>query len=286
MTARDIVAGNSTYSPDALPLLGVEPEDTFAFAECIGCGFLYAAEEPAPEFLAALYTRVISGERASVESRRPQWVAHQLALAASLLARFTDPVTILDYGCGYGTILRALNSPSVRCVGFEPSETVLASLTEQGLDASSDLEAIRKRGPYDGVILSDVLEHMPRPRQVLADCASMVRAGGWIAVSVPDFSLRRRKTVLDDLRRGACAARDLNPWEHLNYSSPGGLEAMLDEAGFAVDANSTADFGLRSGHGGVRRWGNGIKSALRLLRFSVRPRAMTTTLLGQRRSAV
>ena len=283
LTARQIIVGNGTYSPDSLDILQVQGDDRFAFAECAGCGFLFAAEEPSASFLTALYARAIDGERARNESQRPQWVAHQFQLAAPLLARFSTPVTILDYGCGYGTLLRALSGPAVRSIGFEPSETVVRNLVAQGLDASSDLESVRRRGPYDGIILSDVLEHVPRPRQVLEDCHGMLRDDGWIAVSVPDFSPRRRNAVLSEVRRGASAPNDFNPWEHLNYFSPRALSAMLNNAGFAVDPFSSADFGLRN-EAGIRRWGNAIKAAIRLLQFAARPKAMTTAIVAQRKS--
>ena len=283
LTARQIVDGNTTYRPDSLDILQVRAGDPFAFAECNDCGFLFAAEEPSESFLTALYTRVIDGERARKESQRPQWVAHQLALAARLLAKFADPVTVLDYGCGYGTLLRALRGPAVRSVGFEPSETVVLDLVAQGLDASADLESIRRRGPYDGIILSDVLEHVPRPRQVLEDCHGMLRDEGWIAVSVPNYSTVWRNEVVRAVRSGAGAPADFNPWEHLNYFSPQELSAMLNDAGFTADAFSGADFGLRN-ETGLRGWGNAIKAALRLFQFAAHPQAMTTSVVAQRKS--
>jgi len=111
----------------------------------------------------------------------------------------------------------------------------------------------------------------------------MLRDDGWIAVSVPDFSPRRRNAVLSEVRRGASAPNDFNPWEHLNYFSPRALSAMLNNAGFAVDPFSSADFGLRN-EAGIRRWGNAIKAAIRLLQFAARPKAMTTAIVAQRKS--
>jgi 2-polyprenyl-3-methyl-5-hydroxy-6-metoxy-1,4-benzoquinol methylase len=285
MTAAQVVAGNDTYADDALELLGIRGEERYHFAACERCGFLYALDLPDEPFLHQLYARVIRGDRARVESQSPSWVSHQLALAARLLSRLGTSVTVLDYGCGYGTIVRALQSPSIQCVGFEPSPTVLAALQQEGLDATGDLAAITARAPFDGIVLSDVLEHVPEPREVLSFCAGLLRPEGWLIVSVPDFGLRRRAAILRDLGRGRPVTRELNPWEHLNYFTPDALAAMLRAAGLDMAAEPLPAFGFRAETSGPRRVLNAGRSALRLLRFAASPGPSSTTLLAQRPAA-
>jgi SAM-dependent methyltransferase len=239
---------------------------------------------PDDAFLRVLYDEVIDPPKASFESQSPGWVAHQLRLAALILERFTDAreVHLLDYGCGYGTLVRTLNGPRVHCKGYEPSPSVVTRVREAGLDVTASLAEVEETAPFDGIILSDVLEHVPEPRAVLAKCRSLLKPGGWLVANVPDFAERRASAILDDLRRGLPAPPDLNPWEHLNYYTPASLARIVESAGFRVDPAANADFGFRPGERGRRAWLNAVKSALRVVRFLRRPQATTTTILASR----
>jgi SAM-dependent methyltransferase len=278
VTARAIVDGNTTYRATALDLLGVSAADSFSIARCTRCGFVYALDAPNDAFLATLYRDVIDDTVARVESQSPSWTAHQLRLASLVVAAVGDAplVRVLDFGCGYGTIVRALDGPRIEAFGFEPA----APIDDPRVFAS--LDDVRGRGPFDAVILSDVLEHLADPLDALHTCRALLRPHGWLAVSVPDFSDARRDAILADLRAGRPFSRELNPWEHLNYFSPWSLDAMLRRGGFTPAADRTAEFGLRPEARGTTRAGNAVKSAARLLQFALRPRAMTTTLVARR----
>jgi 2-polyprenyl-3-methyl-5-hydroxy-6-metoxy-1,4-benzoquinol methylase len=211
-------------------------------------------------------------------------MGQQLHLAALLLKRFNgaERIDILDYGCGYGTIVRALGGSRVSGCGFEPT-TVVAALRSEGLDATDSLEELRSRGPFNGIILSDVLEHLPEPRETLKICHSLMRPGGWICVSVPYFGEALSNAVFDALRRGVVRTRELNPWEHLNYFSPTTLSNVLEGSGFAVDATVNPDLGFRSEARAFRRWGNAVKSAFRMFSFAAHAHLTTTTALARRK---
>lgn len=284
ISAGAICQGNDTYSSEALSLLERSSSDTFAFVRCRACGFLYTQTAPDALFLRRLYEDVISIPAARLASQQPAWIAHQLGLAQKLLERLSglDSASVLDFGCGYGTIVRALGGPSVSCVGYEYSRAVADEARAEGLDVVAEMDAVRLRAPFDGIVLSDVLEHVEHPRETLRLCAELMKPGGWICVSVPDFSPRRARDVFSALRQGRSVTREVNPWEHLNYFSPATLQAMLERAGFRVDPFATATFGLRPEHRPVARLGNALKSAARMLRFAVAPRATNTTAVAQK----
>ncbi len=75
---------------------------------------------------------------------------------------------ILDYGCGNGIFVGLLKSKGYENVfGFDPYVQEFAN------PVSND---------FDCVVLNDVLEHVEEPRQLIADCANLVRPGGLLYV--------------------------------------------------------------------------------------------------------
>jgi len=276
VNAASVVRGNPAYRPDALDVLGLPPGASSAIVKCSQCGFVYALDDPDATFLSRLYGEAIANPEAM--SGAPLWIAHQLELASSLLARVADreAIRILDYGCGDGTVVKVLAASGISCVGFEPYPRTA------GPDVLSSRDDLAARAPFDAVLLSDVLEHVSHPGDVLAECHRLLSPGGWLGVRVPDFSDARLRGILLDLSAGRVVTPELNPWEHLNYFSPSTLAAMLARAGFAADPEPARAFGFRAGERGLRRLRNTLLSVARLLRFAASPAPATTTIFARR----
>jgi len=74
-----------------------------------------------------------------------------------------------------------------------------------------------------------VLEHVPHPKQVLAECRACLGDGGKLLVEVPwDWN---------PLQMGAwCPGKEVPWWvstpDHVNYYTPSSLEGLLRSAGF------------------------------------------------------
>jgi SAM-dependent methyltransferase len=101
--------------------------------------------------------------------------------------------TVLELGAGVGTFTMALLQSADRVVAVEPSQRQSAALFEAAsgnprvtpvhgyaLDAK-DL------GPFDGAVVSNVLEHIEDDTTTLAELYSLVRPGGLVAVFSPAF---------------------------------------------------------------------------------------------------
>jgi 2-polyprenyl-3-methyl-5-hydroxy-6-metoxy-1,4-benzoquinol methylase len=283
LSAGEMVTGNTTYQPDALKHLGLNATQSFPIGMCQRCGFVYSLVAPSDEFLEALYNQAINPELAAGESQSTSWVAHQIGLASGLLERVGNRrVSILDYGCGHGTVLGALRGPNIKSVGYEIGANAASYAAARGFDVRTSLEGVRMDAPYDGILLSDVLEHVLQPRDVLRTCHDLLSAGAWMCVSVPDFSAQRMESILADRLQGRPISREVNPWEHLNYFSPESLTRMVRGSGFAVEQRPAPDFGFRHRSRGLRRLGNAVKSAARLLAFALRAQQGTTTVFAQR----
>jgi SAM-dependent methyltransferase len=234
MPAGLIGASNATYRPDALAILGLDAADEFPIVEGPS-GFTYAGWLPDEGFLHRLYENAIDHAKTSTEQL---WYRRfLLEMAGGLLdARAqtgTDkqPLKLLDYGCGYGVLLRLLASRDVIAVGYEPS-------AERGervgaIETLGDLAEVATRGPFDLMVCTEVLEHMPEPRQALQFLRANAAPGALLLVTVPHCRRPYVKAALDGFAAGQPQSLVFNPWEHLNYFSGQDLRRLLREEGFA-----------------------------------------------------
>jgi len=170
--------------------------------------------------------------------------------------------------------------PTAHCVGDETSAFMINYVRSQGLPVISTLSDAPRN--LHGIILSDVLEHLPEPRSVLRDLRKLIVPSGLLCVNVPDFSENRVRMIAKQLKHGQRPPRELNPWEHLNYFSPETLRRMLNDEGFNT-IDQQVDIGLRPNLRGVAKLGNAIKSIGRLLAYTATSRSNAMLIVAQAR---
>lgn len=91
---------------------------------------------------------------------------------------------VLDIGCADRAVAKHL-PPRCRYVGLDYYATVAAFYATRP-DVFGDACALPIRdGCMDGVMLFEVLEHVPDPQTVLAEIARVLRPGGILLLSVP-----------------------------------------------------------------------------------------------------
>jgi 2-polyprenyl-3-methyl-5-hydroxy-6-metoxy-1,4-benzoquinol methylase len=91
----------------------------------------------------------------------------------------------LDFGCGEGhTIGIAKEVFGAKAFGYD-----IKDYGWNKEDITSNLEVISKNGPYDVILLFDVLDHAEEPETILKTCKTMLGKDGKICVRVhPWFS--------------------------------------------------------------------------------------------------
>lgn len=102
------------------------------------------------------------------------------------VARHFDPQGhLLDVGCGTGWL--ADHFPSY--TGLDASEAAVRAATERG----RNVQRWRAGEPFpledasvDGVVLKDLLEHVPDPVEVVLEALRVLRPGGLVFASSPD----------------------------------------------------------------------------------------------------
>lgn len=167
---------------------------------------------------------------------------------------------VLDVGCAdgsLGAVMRAERDATV--VGMEPdpvaaavAETCLNAVVIGRADDATALDEARALGPFDHVVLGDVLEHMTEPDVVLRALADMLRPGGSLVISLPNvLTLRARARLV----AGVWRYEDQGIFDrtHLRFFSVRSAREMVTVSGLRIMAElPVGPLSHRLGRRGVR----------------------------------
>jgi SAM-dependent methyltransferase len=261
--ARAFCDGNNTYRRDWPDLLSIDPSLGFPIVRCSVCRFVFSGWLPPNEFLSTVYEKVIDSDLGRGASVGLDWTGHLLIVAGRLLraeaargACGSQGIQVLDLGAGYGTMADVLRTAGLNVFCLEPSPSRRKALASRGLETFEDLARAEGRGPFDLVVLNEVLEHVVDPRGLLARTYRLLKDGSRAWISVPDFPRKRLDAVRRDVARGRPLPKEFNLWEHLNYFSAGSLRSFVALEGFReVAVAPTFDLGFQprlKGQAGIR----------------------------------
>jgi 2-polyprenyl-3-methyl-5-hydroxy-6-metoxy-1,4-benzoquinol methylase len=150
-----------------------------------------------------------------------------LSNLAGALAPYRSSGRLLDVGCGAGSVLRAMSRHGWRSEGQEISTVAAKQLKKEGFRIHSEtLEGLEASEPFDVIVMSEVIEHLPAPHLTLSAAHDLLRPGGALYLTTPNFGSLSRRVLRDRWR-----AIELP--EHLSYFDRRTLEAFLMRAGFA-----------------------------------------------------
>lgn len=118
---------------------------------------------------------------------------HTYALSAVQLG---PGMTVLDVGCGTGAYLRTLVDavhPHGRAVGLDTSHPMTIKARQRDLPFTAVLTADARRLPFpdssvDAAWCERVLQHLPEPRQAVAEIVRVLRPGGRIVAIDTDWT--------------------------------------------------------------------------------------------------
>ena len=241
LQADDFTRLNPTYDLKKIDAMGFAQDQKFPIVRCCNCGFVYAHYILNDELLHYVYSTVISVEK--VQNYRSRTVRRWekmplLHLLFSLASKQSgEEISFLDFGCGWGETLQIGRACGVQCYGVEIEQQRLKFLRDQGFVVEETIANLSNLAPFDIVYSNVVLEHVPNPRQILENLASVTKSGGYGFFCVPAYSERRMRRICKNFRQSkSLPGKNFNPWEHLNYFSSANFRAMLEQSGFKVIA--------------------------------------------------
>lgn len=228
---------------------------TFAVHECAGCGLLFLKDPPTGEALGKYYPSnyyAYGGARAPTRRERfrahvqreryrasydptfrgpRRWLYRLVTYGGQLRsARLVPGTRHLDVGCGGGDFLDFARGFGVETYGVEPGPEGAAAARARGLDVKTGTltDAGYPDRFFDLVTLNHVFEHVPDPRESLAEIHRILKDDGEVVIAVPNAASLARHLF------GTCWVQ-LDAPRHLYLYSPRTLRRLAEAHGFQVD---------------------------------------------------
>jgi 2-polyprenyl-3-methyl-5-hydroxy-6-metoxy-1,4-benzoquinol methylase len=202
---------------------------------CRACGFSQPAALPSlPNFFDRMYDQRWADE----------WIAdeHQAAykdrifadILAALAARRPRGRALLDVGAHAGRFLTLARAAGWNGEGLElnPKTAAYAAQVSGAVVHQGNIHSFTPSRCYDAVTLTDVLEHVPQPLDVLRKMRTFLCDGGWLAIKVPNGPAQRIKETLHARIAPSYRATLADNLVHVNHFSAASLARALTAAGF------------------------------------------------------
>ena len=207
------------------------------FRGCVNpaCGLLWL--DPMPD--AATLTRAYQNYYTHAPAAgRPGWaqriyrklvaltpVGRERQRLAVMYLDTTPPGRVLEVGCGNGQRLTGLRARGWDVQGQE-IDSLAGAVARDHFGLPVHLGPISElAGGYDAIILNHVIEHVPDPVDILAQCRRLLRDSGTLVLTTPNVASYGHQ------RFGACW-RELDPPRHLHLFTTSNLRQAAQQAGF------------------------------------------------------
>ena len=201
------------------------PHCYFHLVRCNHCGFIYLNPQPDEREMAKHYPGF---HYAYV--RVPQTLPAAFQWRFDQIERRQNKGRLLDVGCGEGFFLAFALQRGWEGYGLDTSPEAIQAAKQQlsgRVSASSLLHASYESNFFDVVSLFEVLEHLPDLMGHLQEIRRVLKSGGWLCLSVPNFASLERK-IFGRWWVGLDAPR------HLQQFTPRSLRSVLEAAGLEV----------------------------------------------------
>lgn len=216
--------------------------ESLRFITCVTCGLQRIDPPPTTEAMAEIYQRTYY-DAWGLESEPERTARMKRASFARLLRQYEGPVgdgrRLLDFGAATGFLMQVAEESGYLPYGIEINPfgaEAIATRFGSGRVFCGEAEQAKFSGipgeAFDVALMTDYLEHVRRPDDVLRAAWSFLKPGGRLILTTPDTSAWSRRLMGGNWPHYKA--------EHLFYFSRSNLQRLLEACGFELEAVSDA----------------------------------------------
>jgi SAM-dependent methyltransferase len=190
---------------------------------CGRCGFVFSILIPSAEDYARVYGRY---DYASEDDARTDFNKQKEAAVAQSLLPYKQTGLVIDVAAGAGRFLEHFQALGFSCYATEFDMRLEERLREKGFTVVPG-GTIPEVGDarFDIIIFTEIIEHINNPLPVLRALWQLLRPGGCLYVTTPNFNSLERRLLRDEW--------GMICWpEHITYWTPRTLDAAMRRSGF------------------------------------------------------
>ena len=202
-------------------------KDGFAFERCRECGLATrGGAEAAPSY---------HDYFPSITQTLPPLTRRRYEDLLARLAPYRRTGRFLDVGCGGGYLVETARDLGWTAEGTEVSQAAAQFGHAKGLTIHVGVIADAKlpSSAFDVITMMEVIEHVPAPVALLAECAELLRPGGALYLTTPNWGSLSRHLLG---ARWSPIGRD-----HVVYFTPRHMRRALEGAGLTPRRVTTAN---------------------------------------------